>query len=294
MSDYYQILGVDRSASAEEIKKAYKSLALQYHPDTAAHLSDEEKLKREQKFKQVSEAYAVLSDETKKQQYDTFGNQQFHQQYSAGDIFSGADFSAIFDELNIHNLGDLFSQGFGGRQRYHKSKGRDVVYALQVSFMDAFHGSKKHIRYQLDGEGPQSLTVKIPAGIRDGTKLKVSQKGERSDRGVRGDLYVKVSIEGQGDYERRGDDLMMTHKISLSTALLGGKIHIVTCDGKKQIHLSSPANLEAKLRLKGLGFYKLGSSDDRGDLYCELSVDLPQSLSEEQTQVAHTLKAVGL
>ena len=297
MSDYYATLGVQRDASKAEIKTAYKQLALQYHPDTAAELTAEQQQLHEQKFKEISEAYAVLSDEAKRQQYDTFGNQQFHQKYSQSDIFSGADFSHVFDELNIRDLGDLFSQAFSGgfRVRQAQPKGQDVVYPMSISFIEAFHGVKKSISYHLPHQnGTENITVKVPAGVREGMKLKVPNKGAYGHGGVRGDLYVKVSIASHPIYTRSGDDLLMSQKISLSQALLGGKITVETCDGLKTVTLSAPANMQAKLRLKGLGFPVLGSSSQRGDLYCELWLDLPAQLTAEQQKLAAELKAVNL
>lgn len=295
MSDYYATLGVDRGASKDEIKRAYKKLALQYHPDTAAELSDAQKRAHEQKFKAISEAYAVLADETKKRQYDTFGNQQFQQQYSQHDIFAGADFSPIFDELNIKDFGDIFAQAFGGGRRAGRTQqAQDVVYPLQIGLEEAMRGGQKPIHYHLPQGGSEQLTVKIPPGVRAGTKLKVPSKGAHGPRGERGDLLVKVSFEPHPVYARSGDDVVMSYKITLSKLLLGGKIELKTFDGPKTVHLASPASLQAKLRLKGLGFPVLGAPERRGDLYCELVLDLPGQLTAAQRKVALDLKAVEL
>lgn len=296
MSDYYTILGVDRRASKDEIKSAYKQLALKYHPDTAAELSEAQQREHEQKFKAISEAYAVLSDETKKRQYDTFGNQQFQQQYSQHDIFAGADFSPIFDELNIKDIGDIFAQAFAGSRRAGRirAQAQDVIYPLKIGLEEAMRGGQKSIQYHLPRSGSEQLTVKIPPGVRSGTKLKVPRKGAYGAAGERGDLLVKISFAPHPVYVRSGDDLVMSHKITLSKLLLGGKIELETCDGLKTVHLASPASLQAKLRLKGLGFPVLGAPERRGDLYCELVLDLPSKLTAAQRQVALDLQAAEL
>ena len=252
-------------------------------------MSSEEK---ERKFKEISEAYAVLSDEKKKQQYDTFGS-DFQQKFSQSDIFSGVDFRVVFDELNIQDLSDLFS---GSRRRQAaRPKGKDVLYPLEVKFLDAFHGTKKSITYHLYDGAPQHLTVTIPPGVRDGIKLKISGKGSASPLGGNhGDLYVQVSVGKHPDFERHGDDIITSTKIPISLALLGGKIDLNTCDGLKQIRLPSPVNFQAKLRLKGLGFPIMHGKGTRGDLFCQLAIDLPNKLTDKQRSIASQLKDMGL
>lgn len=292
--DYYSTLGVAKTASKDEIKKAYKKLALTYHPDTSGgNMSSEEK---EKKFKEISEAYAVLSDEKKKQQYDTFGS-DFQDKFSQNDIFSGVDFRAVFDELKIQDLSDLFSGSFSGSRQRHRArpKGRDVLYPLEVEFLDAFHGTKKSITYHLYDGAPQHLTVTIPPGVRDGVKLKISGKGSASPLGGdHGDLYIQVSVGKHNEFERHGDDIITTKNIPISLALLGGKVDLNTCDGLKQVRLPSPVNFQAKLRLKGLGFPIMHSKGARGDLFCQLALDLPNKLTDKQRSIASDLKDIGL
>ena len=166
MSNYYDILGVNKSASESDIKKAYRKKAMEYHPDR-----NQNNPQAEEKFKQVNEAYAVLSDKQKKQQYDMFGDQKFHQQYSSDDIFRGTDFGSIFEEFGMGGniFGNIFGGGFQQGQRggfgRGPQKGQDVEYPVTVGFMDAYNGTERRVQFSLNDGTKRDLTVRIPQGI---------------------------------------------------------------------------------------------------------------------------------
>ena len=224
MKDYYEILGLTKGASKDEIKKAYRKLALKYHPDRNAGDSESEK-----RFKEISEAYAVLSDDQKKQQYDMFGNQGFHQRYSSEDIFRGTDFSKIFSEFDLGGGGsDIFSKifgnmgggGFAGQRG--PARGQDVEYPVKVGFDEIYHGSERQINFRLSDGSERNLKVKIPAGIKDGGKLRLAGKGAPSPNGgPAGDLYVKVEMAPHYKYRRMDQDIEVDAEIKVSESLLG-------------------------------------------------------------------------
>ncbi|MCY4380916.1 MAG: J domain-containing protein [Proteobacteria bacterium] len=291
--DYYSVLGVSRSAGIDEIKKTYKKLALQHHPDTASN--EHERQQKEKKFQRISEAYAVLSDDKKRKQYDAFGSSGFQAKYSQQDIFSGADFSHVSDL----NLDDILSAMFGGADtRFHRRqrpvKGQDVNYPLEITFLEAYHGTKKEISYTIPGQGSHELKVTIPAGMKSGSKLKIAGKGGALMGSMYGDLYITVTYEDHPQFTRRGDDLVTSKDISLSESLLGAQIEVNTLAGKKTVTLKPPVKHGTKCRLKGLGFPRVTPKGSKGDLYVELQVKTPDKLSKRQLDIVQQLKNVGL
>lgn len=306
MSDYYKTLGIEKSASEAEIKKAYRSLALKYHPDR-----NKNNKSAEEKFKKISEAYAVLSDKKKKQQYDTMGSSGFHNQYSQDDIFSGFDFNNIFQEMGF-NPGqgtggfDFFGGGggspFGGGGRGGRGgfgagappKGQDVDYDLTVSFDEAYRGSKRQIKFTLTGGTSRELDLKIPAGIQNNTKLKVSGRGAKSSYGgADGDLYIKVAVSTHPQFVRNGDSIEKKIKVPLSKALLGGSFDIETYDDTKTLKIPALIKPGTKLRIKGKGFPVKGS-DRHGDFYAIVEYDLPSELNSEQVKAVEKLQELGV
>ncbi|MCY4444438.1 MAG: DnaJ domain-containing protein [Proteobacteria bacterium] len=306
MKNYYTTLGVDKGASLEDIKKAYKKLALKYHPDAQQGSADTQA--SEQKFKEISEAYAVLSDSQKRKNYDMFGSDTagFRKNYSQEDIFSSTDFSQIFSEMDIKDMSHIFSHIFDGsgfsQNTFHQKppKAQNVIYPLEISFKEAFNGCKKTITYSLPPAPQTSLKVTIPAGIRNGAKLKIAGKGmtARNRRSsihhtTRGDLLVQITVSEHPQWRRKEDDIYMTQVLSLSQALLGDRINISTLDGSKQVTVLAGTSHGKKLRLKGLGFPKVKSSI-RGDLYVECHIEIPKSLSAKQFSLIKELKETGL
>lgn len=302
MRDYYEILGLKKGASKDEIKKAYRKLALKHHPDR-----NEGDAESEKKFKEISEAYAVLSDDKKKQQYDMYGNQGFHQRYSAEDIFRGADFSDIFGGMG-GNANDIFSKifggmgggmgqggfgGMGGGQR--SAKGQNIEYPLQVSFDDAYRGAEKEINFSLNDGSKRSIKLKIPAGVKTGGKLRVAGKGASSPYGGQpGDLFVKINVADHPTYKRNEQNIEVNVPLKLSEALLGASVDVDTPEGDKVIKVPPGVKHGTKMRLKGLGFATPGKKDIRGDLYAVVVIDIPKELTDEQTTLVQSLAETGL
>lgn len=319
--DYYKILGVNKSASKDEIKKAYRTLALKYHPDRNSSNKESE-----DKFKEISEAYAVLSDPEKKKQYDTFGAEGFQQKYSQEDIFNNFNFSDIFKEFGFGDFGGGWKRGSGSRvftQNFSKAnrasgynkpgggfsfsslfgepaghpgglKGQDAVMELPVQLEDVFNGAQKTISYNLNGVN-QQIKVKIPPGLSDGKKLRVAGKGQPGrDGGPPGDLYIKIKILEHPVFKREGDDLYVTKEVPFSGVLLGTKVEVSTIDGKR-LNLKIPPGTQSgsKMRLKGNGMPRMGGKD-RGDQYVRIHVAVPKKLNKSQKEAVEQLKDLNL
>ena len=304
--DYYKILGVSKSASKDEIKKAYRKLALKYHPD---HNKGDKAA--EANFKDLSEAYAVLSDPEKKKQYDMFGAEGFQNRFSQEDIFRSFDFGSIFSEFGFGGGGrsqNIFSQMFGGTggqgQRHYRTggfrgqnqamKGQDLLYELPLTLEELFETANKIISYQMDGR-QETVSVKIPAGIPAGRKLRLRGKGQAGPYGgPAGDLYVKISVLNHPVFRRENDDLYLKQIISFSDAVLGTEIEVPTID-KKLLKLRVPPGTQnnAKFRLKSYGLPHM-NGQGRGDAYAEISIEIPKKLTKKQKKVLESLKEEGL
>lgn len=311
--DYYETLGVAKSATADEIKKAYRKLALKYHPD-----KNKGDKAAEEKFKKVSEAYAVLSDAEKKQQYDTYGSTDFHQRYSQEDIFRNFDLNDILKQFGFGMGGGQRSSGFmngmGGGQQFNSffgqgggmgggcggggcqqpEKGQDMTYQITITLDDVLNGSERNISLRKNGQ-TQQVSVKVPKGIEKGKKLRLKGKGGASrNGGPAGDLYLKVEIAPHPNFERDGDDLIVTRLVSYSEACLGAKVEVETLEKKKfAVKVPSGSVNGSKLRIRGYGL-PVGPIGERGDLYVKLAVEVPEELSDEQRELIEKLKEVGL
>ena len=301
-TDYYKILGVNKNASKEDIKKSYRKLAMKYHPDhTKGNKSAEEK------FKKISEAYAVLSDKEKRKQYDTFGAAGFQQRFSQEDIFKGFDFDSILSELfgkgrggSGRGNGMRFSSGggtpFDGYQRQQKprSKGTDLVYELPLTLEKVATGTSKTVSYQHQGRS-EKITVKIPKGMISGKKLRVAGKGDPDPYGgPPGDLYIQSKVLRNAVYDSKGYDLYMYKEIKLSEALLGSSISVPTL-GKKELSLKIPPGTKnkTKMRLAGHGLPHMNGKDT-GDLYVYIQVNMPAKLTKKQKKLIEQLAEVSL
>jgi len=316
--DYYEVLGVKKSAPEEEIKKAYRKLAMKYHPDR-----NPGNKQAEERFKEINEAYAVLSDKTKRQEYDQFGPSGFSQRFSQEDIFRGFDISDLFKDLGF-STSDVFSSVFGAGGRRAKVRyegfedlfgqkrrptvnyedifagggpappqGQDVHSELNLTFQEAAFGGEKKVRYQRGGK-VEEVTVKIPPGIENGKRLRLAGKGAEGGRGIPpGDLYLKVNVAEHPFFKREGSDLTVDKEIKLSDALLGTTIEVPTLEGSKHIKVSPGTQSHSRIRLKGFGFPNL-QGGSRGDEYVRILIKYPKTLTEKQKKLAEELKKEGI
>ncbi len=301
--DYYKILGVQKNASQDEIKKAYRKLAMKYHPD---HTKGDKGA--EEKFKKISEAYAVLSDKEKRKEYDTFGSEGFRQRFSQEDIFRGFDFGDIFREFGFG--GSDFSQFGGGGRRFSfgtgspfnssgaqhqgQAKGSDLVYELPLTLREVAAGTSKIITFQHQGRS-ENLTVKIPKGLIAGKKLRLAGKGNPSPYGgPAGNLYIKSKVLNDPVFSSDEYDLFLNRELKLSEAILGTTVSVPTIDDK-QLSLKIPPGTKpgTKLRLSGHGLVNM-KDNKKGDLYVRVQIKIPQNLNEEQKKIIDKLAAVGL
>ena len=301
--DYYKILGVQKTAGGEEIKKAYRKLAMKYHPD---HTKGDKGA--EEKFKKISEAYAVLSDKEKRKEYDTFGSEGFRQRFSQEDIFRGFDFGDIFREFGFG--GGDFSHGGGGGRRYSfgagspfnfsgaqqpgQAKGSDLVYELPLTLREVATGTSKVITFQHQGRS-ENLTVKIPKGMIAGKKLRLAGKGNPSPYGgPAGNLYIKSKVLDDQVFSSEKYDLYINRELKLTEALLGTTVSVPTIDDK-QLSLKIPPGTKpgTKMRLANHGLPDI-KDNKKGDLYVRVQVKIPQHLNAEQKKIVDKLAAVGL
>jgi curved DNA-binding protein len=300
--DYYETLGLKKGATPEEIKKAYRKLAVKYHPDK--NPGDK---KAEDRFKEINEAYAVLSDPQKKTQYDQFGSAGFHQRFSQEDIFRGFNASDIFREFGLGS-DDVFSRifGMGGGGGFRQGggfgggfgggmsrKGSDFEMELAISFQEAFTGGDKRVAFSREGRS-EEISVKIPAGVDSGARLRLSGKGGAGlGGGPAGDLYLNIVVRPDPNLTREGDDIVSPHQLPFSLACLGGSLDVQTLDGTKRIKVPAGIGSGTKIRLKGLGFPRMGKGG-RGDLYVLIGVRVPQHLTPRQRELVEELAREGL
>jgi len=297
--DYYKILGVDRKASADEIRKAYRKLAVKYHPD-----KNPNNKAAEDKFKELNEAHEVLGNDEKRKKYDQLGENynQYRQQggnegnfdwskwqnarqgqrpYTQDeDVFGGdGDFSDFFS--------NIFGERGGARQQQPR-KGTDYEAQLRISLEEAYSGTTRQL--ETDGE---KLQVKIKPGVKEGQVLRMREKGGRSrTTGPRGDVLMKVHIAAHPRFERKEDDLYCDVPVDLYTAVLGGKILIHTFKGDIRIDIAKETESGKLLRLKGMGMPKFGKDNEFGDLYAKMKIILPKNISAEEIELFKKLAAL--
>jgi len=349
--DYYEILGVSRNASADEIKKSYRKLAMQFHPDRNPGNKESEA-----KFKEATEAYEVLKDDQKKSAYDQFGHDAFSQGGGAGRGGNGGgagmgdfDFNDIFS-----NFSDIFGDFGGGRQTKKRSaaqRGSDIRYNLEISLEEAFRGVTEKISFSIpcsceackgtgaqNGERPtdcptckgsgkiraqqgffvveracttcagagqiiknpckacqgqgrvnkdKTLAVKIPAGVEEGNRIRLTGEGEAGARGgPAGDLYVYISNRKHQFFNRKGDDVHFEIPLKFTTAALGGAIEIPTIDGTKaSLKIPEGSQNGDQFRLKSKGMSVINSGGRRGDMYVKINIETPVKLSSEEREL---------
>ena len=277
MRDYYEVLGVSRDASPDEIKKAYRKLAVKYHPDknpgdTAA----------EEKFKEASNAYEVLSDPKKRQIYNQRGHagvndMGFHGFTNMEDIFS--NFGDIFGRTVFGNFGDVFGDVFnrqGADNPQPQARAADTRIKLTISFMESVYGTEKHVNVQ-----GRNITIKIPAGIRDGQTLRLQGQGGRAFGSRQsGSLLVTISVEPHPDFKREGLDLITQVDIPFTRAALGGKVRVPTLTGQINLTIPQGSSSGSQFRLRGQGI--ADSAGRKGDLRVLIQVEIPKSLTRKQ------------
>ncbi|MBX4195493.1 DnaJ domain-containing protein [Candidatus Parcubacteria bacterium] len=283
--DYYKILGVERSASEEDIKKAFRKMAHQYHPD--------KKSGDEAKFKELNEAYTILSDKEKRRQYDTFGSSNFGGMGGAGG-FNASDFGFDFSNFTqagfeTGDLGDILSSIFGGRR---VRRGRDIAVDIELSFHESIFGAERKVVINSRLVKQKEVTIKTPAGIDEGQMIRMSGMGETIESGVPGDLYVKVHVRRHPTLRKEGYNLVMDLSIKLTEALLGAEKQIATLDGDIVLKIPSGTSSGTILRVKGKGVPT--SENRRGDLYVRIKVLFPEKLSKESKKLIEELKKQGI
>lgn len=355
--DYYQILGVSKSSNADEIKKAYRKLAMQYHPDR--NPGDKE---AEKKFKEATEAYEVLKDDQKKAAYDQYGHSAFDHGGGSGGFSRGGsnagfnDFSDIFSNFS-DIFGDFANTGRSSKKS-SSTRGSDIRYNLEISLEDAFNGIERKIKFSVasscepcngsgakNGEKPisctscngtgkiraqqgffiverscgscggtgetiknpcqsckgqgrvqkeKNLAVKIPAGIEDGNRIRLSGEGESGVRGGQaGDLYVFVTVKNHSFFIRKDNDIYAQIPIKMTVAALGGSIEIPTIDGAKaKLKIVEGSQTNDRFRLKGKGMTVLNSGGRRGDMYVDIFVETPVKLNQKEKELLEELDKI--
>ncbi|MDX1523386.1 MAG: J domain-containing protein [Anaerolineae bacterium] len=306
--DYYKILGVNKNADEKTIKKAYRQLARQYHPD-----KNQGDKAAEEKFKDVNEAYEVLSDAEKRQKYDQFGSRW--QQFDGGPstwnndgqgvythTMSPEEFEALFgggmnrgsSGMGGSGFSDFFETLFGGSsarqaggfsdgfsRRQYQPRARDAEHTVQVTLEEALRGTTRVLQWE-DG---RSITAKIPKGVNTGSRIRLSGQGFDG-----GDLYLTVEVLPHARFERDGDDLRVTADVDLYTMLLGGKAEVPTLTGSVNLTIPKGTRNGRQFRLRGQGMPKLKQPDQRGDLLVTVNADLPQNLTTEEKELLTQLR----
>jgi curved DNA-binding protein len=297
--DYYKVLGVDRKASADDIKRKYRKLALELHPDK--NPGDEQ---AENRFKEINEAYEVLGDPEKRAKFDQLGSSYRAWEQTGGQP-GGYDWSQWASgfpgggvRVEVGDLGDMmggfsdfFNAIFGGvnpaspgMRGARSSRGRDIEHPITISLQEAYTGTSRTI--QLNGK---RLEVKIPPGARDGTKVRISGKGEGGGR-QSGDLYLLIRVEKDARFDQKGDELHTNVSVDLITAVLGGEVRVPTPTGDVLLAIPAGSQPGQTFRLKGRGMPNLKSKSRHGDLFAELEVKIPDSLSKREQELYKELQ----
>jgi molecular chaperone DnaJ len=315
--DYYSILGINRGAADKEIKQAYRRLARKYHPDV--NPGDKS---AEARFKEINEAYEVLSDTEKRKKYDQFGDKwQYADQFAKAGQGAQWDFGKggtyrTYDFGDLGDLGDIFGgvfQGFGttGRQA---ARPKNIEHPVDVTLEEAFQGTKRVMQMQAEeicptcggtgrtgrtrcsvcgGSGrllkPRRLEVKIPAGVTNGSRVRIAGQGSQGSGGARGDLYLVINVLPNQIFERKGDDLHTEIPITLVTTMLGGEVAVPTLKGKVALKIPPETQNGKVFRLTGQGMPHLNDSS-KGDLFAKVKVVLPTGLTTQERQLFEQLK----
>ena len=311
--DYYKTLGVSRKATDKEIKAAYRKLARKFHPDMNPNNKQ-----AEARFKEINEANEVLSDPEKRQRYDQLGADwnsfrpppgsgagtggawpggfRVHTQTTGEEGFQGfSDFFRTFFGGGGFGAGeggsveDLFGRARGGAQ----APATDLEHGIDLSLEDVLRGTKRTIEVSGVGARNRRVDVKIPAGVRDNSRVRVAGEGSGVEGGARGDLYLRVRILPHPLFERKGDDLQVAVRVPLTTAVLGGEAQVPTLDGPIGIKVPPGSPAGRVFRLRGHGLPRLEVGGGRGDVLATLAVDLPKAASDRERELFEELKRLG-
>lgn len=301
--DYYKILGVDKKASDEDIKRAYRKLAMQYHPDR----NPEDRKTAEEKFKEINEAYEVLRDHEKRARYDQLGDSYQRWQQTGGspgsfnweEWFTGApggrttrvDVEDLFG--NFGGFSDFFSAIFGGmpgstvRQQTSTRQRQPVAYEtpVQITLEEAYRGARRAI--QVDG---RRLEGKIPPGAKTGTKIRLAGMGPAGPDGRKSDIYLVIEVLPDPRFERKGNDLYGEVTVDLYTAVLGGEVRVPTLSGDVMLTIPPGTQPGQKIRLAGRGMPDIHNPNNFGDLYVTVKVQIPRQLSHKQRELFEQLR----
>jgi curved DNA-binding protein len=311
--DYYKILNVNKNASPEEIKKAYRKMAREYHPDV-----NPDDPNAEEKFKDINEAYQVLSDAEKREKYDRFGSQwkQYQQtggraedfdwsQWASQGQTGGPQYRTVtqeeFEQMFGGGLGgfsDFFETLFGGMAGVRSSgrrggsrsyqpvqRGQDIEHSVDITLEEAFFGTKRMLAF----EGGRRIEATIPPGVKTGSKIRLSGQGGAGASGA-GDLFLKINVQAHVKFKRDGDNLRIDLPVDFFTALLGGEVPVNTID--KAVKLTIPPETDSGkiFRMTGLGMPKLNKPKQRGDLFAKIEILVPKNLTESQKDKFKALK----
>lgn len=297
--DYYKILGLDKGASQEDVKKAYKKLARKYHPDLNPNDPDAHR-----KFQEINEANEVLSDPEKRKKYDQYGENWKHAdqfesagaqygQYGGGFGNNGSGGSYWSSSGDDGEFSDFFENLFGSRRGSRSSsygfRGQDYTAELHLNLTDAAQTHKQVIT--VNGK---NLRITVPAGVANGQTIKLKgQGGPGVNGGPAGDLYITFNITDNTPFKREGDDLYLTVPLNLFTAVLGGEQYIDTLDGKVKLQVKPGTQNNTKVRLKGKGFPVYKQEGKFGDLFVTYSIEIPTHLSERQKELFREIQSLN-
>lgn len=285
--DYYKILGIDKNASTEDVKKAYRKLARKYHPDVNPNNKEAHK-----KFQEINEANEVLSDPDKRKKYDQYGKdwqhaeafekarqqQQRQRTYTTGDEYFGGGGESTFSDFFESLFGGMGSRSSG---RESKFRGQDYRAELHLSLREAYSTHQRTIT--LDGK---NIRITIPAGVEDGQKIRLKGYGAPGiNGGPNGDLYITLVIQEDSQFKRLGNDLYTTAEINLYTAVLGGETTVETLSGKLKLKVPTGTQNDTRVRVRGKGFPVYKKDGEFGDLYVTYKVNIPTNLSEKEKQL---------
>jgi curved DNA-binding protein len=297
--DYYKILGVAKTASEKEIKAAFRKLARKHHPDVNAGNKE-----AEARFKEVNEAYEVLGDKEKRKRYDELGSNW--EAFSRGPQgpggragWPGGGVRIDFEDLGgAGGFSDFFrtffggAGGFGGFGGVEEAAGppSDAEGEVELTLGEVLRGTTREVSL---GGSRRRVEVKIPPGVKEGSRVRVAGEGGKGSSGRRGDLYLRVRVAPDPTFERRGDDLQTTVRVPLTAAVLGGEAQVPSLEGPVGIRIPAGTPAGQVFRLRGHGLPRLGARGERGDLLATLAVELPRTLTARQRELFEELRSSG-